>query len=176
LAQSGAFQYSLDLNTYKDKPRKFEGYNHLIYYLNTDNAVMVSKPTTTFFNKMVSFSYVFIFYYVIVLIFIAIRNFSRLGKDIDFNFKNKIQLSIIAVLFLSLFLVGGGTIYFSLEQYQKKQHDILSEKIQSVYIELDHLLAYLPNRISPDWKGDDYDNLNQLLISFRCFLFRYQPV
>jgi two-component system nitrogen regulation sensor histidine kinase NtrY len=63
-------------------------------------------------------------------------------------------------------LVGGGTIYFSIEQYQKKQHDILSEKIQSVYIELDHLLAYLPNRISPDWKGVDYDNLNQLLIKF----------
>jgi two-component system nitrogen regulation sensor histidine kinase NtrY len=166
LARSGTFQYSLDLNTYKDKPDKFEGYNHLIYNLNKDNAVMVSKPTTTFFNKLVSFSYVFIFYYLIVLIFIAIRNFSELGKNIEFNFRNKIQLSIIAVLFLSLFLVGGGTIYFSIEQYQKKQHDILSEKIQSVYIELDHLLAYLPNRISPNWKGDDFDNLNQLLIKF----------
>jgi signal transduction histidine kinase len=62
--------------------------------------------------------------------------------------------------------VGGGTIYFSIQQYQRKQHDLLSEKIQSVYIELDHLLAYLPNRISPNWKGDDYDNLNQLLIKF----------
>jgi two-component system, NtrC family, nitrogen regulation sensor histidine kinase NtrY len=166
LAQSGTFQYSLDLNTYKDKPAKFDGYNHLIYYLNKDNAVLVSKPTTTFFNNMVSFSYVFLFFYAIVLIFVAARNISKLGKDIEFNFKNKIQLSIIAVIFLSLFLVGGGTIYFSIEQYQKKQHDILSEKIQSVYIELDHLLAYLPNRISPDWKGVDYDNLNQLLIKF----------
>ena len=166
LAQSGTFQYSLDLNTYKDKPAKFDGYNHLIYYLNKDNAVLVSKPTTTFFNNMVSFSYVFLFYYAIVLIFVAARNISKLGKDIEFNFKNKIQLSIIAVIFLSLFLVGGGTIYFSIEQYQKKQHDILSEKIQSVYIELDHLLAYLPNRISPNWKGVDYDNLNQLLIKF----------
>ena len=166
LAQSGTFQYSLDLNTYKDKSPKFEGYNHLIYYLNKDNVVMVSKPTTTFFSKLVSFSYILLFYYVIVLVFIAIRNSSKLGKDIEFNFKNKIQLSIIAVIFLSLFLVGGGTIYFSIEQYQKKQHDILSEKIQSVSVELDHLLAYLPNRISPNWKGPDYDNLNQLLIKF----------
>jgi signal transduction histidine kinase len=166
LAQSGTFQYSLDLNNYKNKPDKFEGYNHLIYYVNKDNVVMVSKPTATFFDKLVSFSYIFLFYYMLVLIFVTIRNFSALGKEITFNFKNKIQLSIIAVIFLSLFLVGGGTIYFSIEQYQKKQHDILSEKIQSVYIELDHLLAYLPNRISPNWKGDDYDNLNQLLIKF----------
>jgi two-component system nitrogen regulation sensor histidine kinase NtrY len=166
LAQSGTFQYSLDLNTYKDKPEKFEGYNHLIYHLNKDNVVMVSKPATTFFNKLVSFSYIFLFYFVIVLIFISIRNFSKLGKDIEFNFKNKIQLSIITVIFLSLFLVGGGTIYFSIEQYQKKQHDILSEKIQSVYVELDHLMAYFQNGISPNWKGAGYDNLNQLLIKF----------
>jgi len=166
VTQSGTFQYSLDLNTYKNKPEKFEGYNHLIFLVNKDNAVMVSRPTATFFDRLVSFSYIFLFYYILMLIFVTIRNFSTLGKDITFNFKNKIQLSIIAILFLSLILVGGGTIYFSIQQYQRKQHDILSEKIQSVYIELDHLLAYLPNRISPNWKGDDYDNLNQLLIKF----------
>jgi two-component system nitrogen regulation sensor histidine kinase NtrY len=171
LAQSGSFQYSLDLNIYKDKSGQFEGYNHLIYYLNKDNVVMVSKPTTNFFNKMVSFSYIFLFYFVIVLVFIAIRNFSKLGRDIDFNFKNKIQLSIIGVIFLSLFLVGGGTIYNSIEQYQKKQHDILSEKIQSVYVELDHLMAYFQNRISPNWKGAGYDNLNQLLIKFSDVIY-----
>ena len=166
VTQSGTFQYSLDLNTYKNRPQKFEGYNHLLYYVNKDNVVMVSKSTATFFDKIVSFSYIFLFYYVLVLIFVSARNFSALGRDITFNFKNKIQLSIIAILFLSLILVGGGTIYFSIQQYQKKQHDILSEKIQSVYIEMDHLLAYLPSRISPNWKGDDYANLNQLLVKF----------
>lgn len=166
LAQSGAFQYSLDLNTYKNRTAKFGGFRHFIHYVNRDNVVMVSKPTTTFFDKLVSFSYIFIFYYVIIIIFIVIRDFSKLGRDIEFNFKNKIQFSITAIIFLSLLLVGGGTIYFSIEQYQKKQHDILSEKIQSVYIELDHLLAYFPERITPDWKGDGFDNLNQLLIKF----------
>jgi two-component system, NtrC family, nitrogen regulation sensor histidine kinase NtrY len=166
LAQSGTFQYSLDLKTYKERTAKFEGYNHLIYYLNKDNVVMVSKPTTTFFDQLVSFSYILIFYYIVILILYSIRNISKLGKDIRFNFKNKIQYSIIGVIFMSLILVGGGTIYFSIQQYQKKQHDILSEKIQSVYVELDHMLAYLRDGISPNWKGYDYDNLNQLLINF----------
>jgi hypothetical protein len=55
VAQSGTFQYSLDLMTYENSPEKFEGYNHLIYRVNKDNAVMVSKPAATFFDKLVSF-------------------------------------------------------------------------------------------------------------------------
>jgi two-component system, NtrC family, nitrogen regulation sensor histidine kinase NtrY len=166
LSQSGTFQYSLDLNTYKNKPSKFEGYYHLIHYINNDNVVMVSRPSTSFFNKLVSFSYIFLFYYAILLVFILGRILTRKGKDIEFNFKYKIQLSTFAVLFLSLLLIGGGTIYFSIEQYQKKQYDIMGEKIQSVYIELDRMLAYLPNRISSGWKNTEYDNLNQLLVNF----------
>jgi two-component system nitrogen regulation sensor histidine kinase NtrY len=163
ITQSGYFQYSFNLDTYKNKPERFEGYNHLIYYINKDNVVMVSKPTTSFFNNLVSFSYLVLFYFLILLIFLLVRNFSKLGKDIEFNFKNKIQLSIISVLFLSLILVGGGTVYFSIEQYQKKQYDMLSEKIQSVYNELDHFLAYQP-RLKSNMKGIDYDNLDQLMI------------
>jgi len=168
MAQSGTFQYSLDLNTYRNRPLNFGGYIHYISDLGRDNAVMVSRQRTTFFNNLVSFSYVFIFYYIIVIFFIVIRDFSKLGRDIEFNFKNKIQLSITALILLSLFLVGGGTIYFTITQYQKKQHDILSEKIQSVYAELDQLLAYFPERIPPDWRDEsgEYVNLNELLIRF----------
>ncbi len=164
MAQSGTFQYSLDLNTYRNKPSTFDNYVHYINYSGNDNAVMVSRPRTTFFNNLVSFSYIFIFFYVVVLFFILTRDFSKLGTEIEFNFRNKIQLSITALIFVSLFLVGGGTIYFTIEQYQRKQHDILSEKIQSVYVELDLLLAYFTERIPPDWSNDIYANLNQLLI------------
>jgi two-component system nitrogen regulation sensor histidine kinase NtrY len=163
ITRSGSFQYSHNLDTYKNKPESFEGYNHLIYYINKNNVVMVSKPTTSFFNNLVSFSYLFLFYFLILMIYILVRDFSKLGRDIEFNFKNKIQLSIISILLLSLILVGGGTIYFSIEQYQKKQHDILSEKIQSVYNEIDHLLAYQP-RLKSDMKGIDFNNLDQLMI------------
>jgi two-component system, NtrC family, nitrogen regulation sensor histidine kinase NtrY len=159
IAQSGSFQYSLKLDAYRGK----EGYNHLVYYISKDSVVIVSVPVVGFFDKLVSFSYLFLFFYFILLMYTLTNNFSRIGRDIHFNFKNKIQLSIVAVLFLSLLLVGGGTIYFSIQQYQKKQHDLLSEKIQSVYIELDHLLAY-ENKLHADLTGMEYDNLNQLLI------------
>ena len=146
IAQSGSFQYSLNFDTYRNMSNRldahnhlmyFDGYNHLIYYVNKNSVIMVSLPETLFFDKLVSFSYLFLFFYLILLLYTATNNFSKIGRNIDLNFKNKIQLSIIAVLFLSLLLVGGGTIYFSIMQYQKKQHDQLSEKIQSVYNDLD---------------------------------------
>lgn len=165
LAQSGSFQYSLNLNTYRNKASRFEGYNHLMYYLNKDSVVMVSVPTTSFFDKLVSFSYIFLLFYLILVVYLVTNNFSQLGRNLGFNFKSKIQLGIIAALFLSLILVGGGTIYFSIEQYQKKQHDLLSEKIQSVYVELDRQLAYL-QRLRPGIRGSGYNNLNQLLTNF----------
>jgi two-component system nitrogen regulation sensor histidine kinase NtrY len=127
ITQEGGYLYSLTLD---DKEKTFftaQGYDHRVFVIDEDNTIVVSKPSTTFFTRLVSFSYIFVFYYLLVLIFISIRYLATPEKSIIFNFKNKIQFSILSVLLLSLVLIGGGTIYFSIEQYKKKQYDILSE-------------------------------------------------
>jgi len=165
ISQEGSFQYSLTLDHYKQKKFSTQDYDHLLFDVDKDNAIIVSKVSTTFFTQLVSFSYIFVFYYLLVLIFISFRYLTTTEKSIEFNFKNKIQLSILSILLLSLILIGGGTIYFSVEQYKKKQYDILSEKIQSVYIEIDHKLAYV-TPLTASWSNESYDNLGQLLQKF----------
>ncbi|MBN1416197.1 MAG: GHKL domain-containing protein [Bacteroidales bacterium] len=165
IAQSGSFQYSLTLDYYKNKGFATQGYDHMIYTIDKNNAIIISRSSPTLFKRLVSFSYIFVFYYFLVLFFIIFRYFSSRERVVVFNFKNKIQFSILSVLLLSLLLIGGGTVYFSIEQYRKKQHDILSEKIQSVYIEIDHKLAYVTN-LTPGWSSENYHNLNQLLLKF----------
>jgi signal transduction histidine kinase len=165
IAQAGNFQYSLTFDYYKSKQFTDRGYDHMVFHIDHEYAIIVSKPTPTFFTRLVSFSYIFVFYYLLVVFYLFIQYVSKMGKGFEFNFKNKIQLSILSVLLLSLLLIGGGTIYFSVEQYRKKQHDILSEKIQSVYIEIDHKLAY-ETRLTTQWESDNYDNLGQLLLKF----------
>ncbi|HYX05156.1 MAG TPA: ATP-binding protein, partial [Bacteroidales bacterium] len=66
---------------------------------------------------------------------------------------------------LSLILVGSGTIFFSIQQYKNRHNEILSEKIQSVYIELVHKLEY-EQKLTPDWSDATYDNLDELLQKF----------
>ncbi len=170
IAQFGNFLYALKPEVYGETDQdysfvNFEDFDHLIYRIDKDNTIILSKPSVKFFNLLVSFSYIFAFYYLMVVSSLLIINLLKRNWKLEFNFKNKIQVSIISILFLSLILIGGGTIYFSIEQYKDKHDDNLREKIQSVYIELDHKLAY-EEKLSPNWAADKYDNLDQLLIKF----------
>jgi signal transduction histidine kinase len=65
------------------------------------------------------------------------------------------------ILFISLFFVGGGTIMYTYNQYEKGQIDILSEKLQSVLVEIEHKLSQYQdiNEVSSDY-------VNSLLVKF----------
>jgi len=166
LASSGDFRYSLNFSTYNFNSAytKFEGYEHYINVFANDNVIIISKPTVNFFDHLFSFSYIFLFFYLLALILISTRYFSKYGTRFAFNFISKIRLAIISILLLSLLFVGGGTIFLSIEQYKNQQHNNLSEKIQSVYIELDKVLA-TAQKLSDTWQGYGYENLNQFLIN-----------
>lgn len=184
ITQSGPFPYSLRSYTYGDFNYEFttiafDGYNHVIYAVDNENLIIISTPSATIFNWLVSFSYIFVFFYLLVSMILLFINLPFLKKRFESNFKNKIQFSIISILLLSLIFIGGGTIFFSISQYKNKHYDILSEKIQSVYIELDHKLRY-EKRLTPDWYSSQYGNLNQLLIKFSDVFYTdinlYNPV
>lgn len=175
ITQSGTFPYSLRSHTYGEfgdefTTVSFEGYDHVFYAINDENLIVVSTPSVTVFNLLVSLSYIFAFFYLLVSLILLFINLPFFKRRFESNFKNKIQFSIISILLLSLVFIGGGTIFFSISQYKTKHYDILSEKIQSVYIELDHKLRF-EKRLSPNWYSDQYDNLNQLLIKFSDVFF-----
>jgi nitrogen fixation/metabolism regulation signal transduction histidine kinase len=170
IAQTGNFHYSLTRDVYGKHKNEFsliryDGYDHLLYDVDNENTIVISKPTAGFFSMLITFSYIFLFYYILLLLALVIFNVYAFEKKYEFNFRNKIQVSIISILLLSLVLIGGGTIYFSIEQYQKKNYDNISEKIQSVNIELDHKLAF-EERLTNQWSSESYENLDQLLLKF----------
>jgi len=84
-----------------------------------------------------------------------------LQLSLKFGFKNKIQFSIISTITFSLLLLGGGTIYYNLKQFNSKNNSNIEEKIQSVIIELEHKLA-TENKLDEDM----YDYLTYLLVKF----------
>lgn len=175
ITQSGDFHYSLARDMYEEREQefsfiRFDEYDHLIYNIDNENAIILSKPSITVFNSLISFSYIFLFYYILLLLALVYFNLVKSERKIELNFKNKIQFSIISVLLLSLVLIGGGTIYFSLEQYRKKNYNYISEKLQSVYIELDHKLAFEEN-LSVNWSSESYENLDQLLQKFATVFY-----
>ncbi len=170
IAQSGDFEYSLSSFAYGNivdeyTHKTFEGYDHLLYMTDENNLIIISGPAITVFNLLISLSYITAFFYLLLGFILLIFSRKLLLDQFQYNFKNKIQFAIIAILLVSLLFIGGGAIFFSISQYKEKHYEILSEKIQSVYIELVHKLED-ERELTQEWHTPQYDNLNQLLMKF----------
>lgn len=171
VSHSGRYEYSLISKVFEENSGqtfstiKHNGFEHLVYQPNEDNLIIISKPIEMFIDYLVLFSYVFVFYYLIALLiaFLLVSQYRHINfRD---SLRNRIQFSVISILLVSLLLIAGSTTWFNIRKYNQTQSRIIEEKINSVYVELEHKLAY-EESLSNDWHSDKYDNLNQLLIKF----------
>jgi signal transduction histidine kinase len=69
---------------------------------------------------------------------------------------------MITMLSISLFFIGGATIYFNMLQFEKKQNDIIREKVQSVLNELENNLGE-EQELNTNWHNNKLNNLDELL-------------
>lgn len=170
LTKSGDYHYSLDLDVYKEhlidsEFSKYDGYNHYRSSIGDNQTLIISKKLPSFFDLLVTFSYLFVLYFTSLLLVVLLQNIRKLGKGIELNLKNKIHFSIISILLLSLILIGGGTVFFTIKAYESRHYESLSEKLRSVYVELDHKLAHY-DYLDLSWSTDTYESLDRLLIKF----------
>ena len=142
-----------------------EGYYHWISQPAQDNMIVLSKPKTTFFGYLLSFSYLFVAFYLVWLIITLIIIMPKRIKKGSLDLKSKIQISMVGTLVISFLLIGGGMSYFIIKQYSDSNRGTINEKIQSVLIELKHKLQQ-ENELTADWSGSDYPNLQALLVKF----------
>jgi signal transduction histidine kinase len=59
----------------------------------------------------------------------------------NFSFKYRIQVLLVFIVLSSLALFGGGTIYYIKQQFETKNKENISEKIQSVLIDIEDKLT-----------------------------------
>ena len=69
---------------------------------------------------------------------------------------------MIGMLSMSLLLIGGGTVYFNMVQFENKQNDNIREKVQSVVNELENHLGY-EQELNSNWHNNRFANLDELL-------------
>jgi signal transduction histidine kinase len=175
ITQSGDFSYSMRQDPYTNGSGEFEytiydGYEHLAYHLDDMNTVVVSNPQVSLLSTVITFTYIFVFFYLILSVNLLLVNIPFLRRSFQLNIKNKIQFTMIGILFLSLLLIGGGTILFSIRQYRERHFDSLGEKIQSVYIEVMHKLQFETD-LTAGWQAGGYSSLDELLQKFSNVFF-----
>lgn len=142
---SGGYPYALDQSVYQQNKDEFsvfqeQDYDHLLYRTG-QNAVLVSFPTVKFYNVVISFTYIFLFLLFLVTALLILGNRFTPIIDFQFNIRNKIVYSLITLLLVSLIIIGGATVFYTYQQYERTQNDLLAEKMQSVLIEIEHKLS-----------------------------------
>lgn len=145
--------------------KKLNGFNHLVYQVNSKDLIIISYPKVGFFEVLITFSWIFLFYLAITTVISVFTNLPLLQKAFKPDFKNKIQFAIMSVLFSSLIFIGGGTIIFSIRQYNNRHLETLQEKMRSLNVEI---LQKIGNegQINAAWQSFPYANLNALLMKF----------
>ncbi|HEY4786338.1 MAG TPA: ATP-binding protein [Bacteroidales bacterium] len=169
ISQFGKFSYNLSSKFYTKGNGEYTvmrsgGQNHLIYRPGKDSLIVLSSPALTLLDLMVFFSYTFVVYFLIITIVLLIINLPLVRNVLEPSFKNNIQYSMMLLLFISLILIGTGTLLFNKRQYYKKHNEIISEKLQSISTQLLQSLDR-EQKIDSHWRLYPYNNLNDLLIN-----------
>jgi signal transduction histidine kinase len=169
ITQNGEFPYRRSSQYYTEGKEMFEritldGYDHTVYNVDDRNTIIVGNPTVTLIDSLISFSYVFAFNFLLLAFVYLMATVRVLKPAFNWNFKNRIQYTMVGVLFMTFILICTGTIYFIIQQYRDKHNDNLRNTMRSVYIELVHKLEYEEDL--RNWSSEDYYNLDELLRKF----------
>lgn len=145
VSASGEYNYRVNTTLYRDNQERFsfedyKDHNHLIYRVDDRTLVVVSVKKLTFFDEVTVFSYVFALFGLGLLLLLYIQN-PKVIQPGFFNHLNvKVQLLSTGIILVALLSFGIATRFYIENQLHEKNQSILSEKIQSVLIELDDIL------------------------------------
>jgi signal transduction histidine kinase len=133
--------------------------------LNPNDEVVISRPSVRILDYLISFSYLFVFLYILWFVINLAIHFPKGPRLPVLVLKQRIQLTIIAVLMISLMVIGGGITYYVIRQYQQSNLKLIEEKSKTLLTDLQYKLGMEPE-LKPDWRDDSYRNLEELLLKF----------
>jgi signal transduction histidine kinase len=139
--RSGRYQYELSLIIEKDQEQEFSfftknNYVHCGYSAAPDNYIIVSTRLLSFSDRLESFPYLFLIIYLIGLLFMGVNTRALQLRRTQWDFRKRIQFSLVSLLLGALLIVGGGVITYNYIQFKNNIKNGLNEKMRSVSAEL----------------------------------------
>jgi two-component system, NtrC family, nitrogen regulation sensor histidine kinase NtrY len=140
--QTGNYNYYLTSAPYEEYFRslkgmrfaEFDNYSHLFYRFGNNGLIIVSTPSQGVLVFITLFSYVFTFFSMLfLLVYLKVR-WIRSGFHLEFNFKSRIQLTVVALVVSTIIIIGGSTVTYILKNYEQAQNIRINEKINNVLV------------------------------------------
>ena len=141
-------------------------YNHLYFKSDNDTTYLISINKPGLLEILTPFSYIFIFYSLLLIFLLLLFNKPRFNQFSKLNFRKRLQITIVSLIVASFVFVGAGSLYYIISLNNDKNHTIISEKAQSVLIELEHKLA-AKNTLTADMEP----YLSEILYKFSLVFF-----
>lgn len=167
IISTGDYSYTKTDAEYLDKNTDYRSfrtdkYQHVLYK-NRNVTVIISRPALTFLDLIISFAYLFAFIILFSSLILAFIRKPVFRSPFGFNFREKLQMSFIAILVISFTLIGIVVASFSIRQSRNKHYENVKEKLNSVYIELENRISSDPNVLT-GLKNSDFSSLNGTLV------------
>lgn len=166
----GDFAYNTYLSFTKDFQLEtffnYENYRHFVVHFSTDNYLIISREETRTTMKIVAFSIIFILLSIISIIIYLIIYARKAFYLFRLNFKTRLQTFVIATLTLTFVLMAVTTLIYIEDNSREDLEKQLTEKTNSVLIELQHKLSTVT-----DLQSQDTDFLHKLLRKFSLVFF-----
>jgi signal transduction histidine kinase len=166
----GDYPYSTNFERYADEEAgTFFDHNNFAHYISridADEYLIISREEESLIEIVAPFSYLLLFFTFFILIFLFMVSFPFTRLHLGLNFRNRLQLYIIALIIISFIFVGYISVSYIINLNSTKNDQILREKTHSVLIELEHKLSGAEH-ITPDME----DYLSNLLIKFSQVFF-----
>ncbi|MCB0396572.1 MAG: GHKL domain-containing protein [Flavobacteriales bacterium] len=145
----GDFPYNLTVSSFLKNPKDgvtllMGGYRH-VFKVTGDQVTVVSGKQKQFLDHSSLFSYLFVFLSLFAALLATVGFLPLEINLMALNFKNRIQLYIMLILFFALTVVGAGTIYYINQQYNTANYQNIRERINSVLIEMENKLGDSPD-------------------------------
>ncbi|MBK7215287.1 MAG: GHKL domain-containing protein [Bacteroidales bacterium] len=157
----GKFFYNTEYhNNRKVKYFNYSGYSHLVHPIDNKTTLLLSLEKPGLSDLVAPFSFIFFLLLILLVILMTVT-----GKMLKFrlqsaSFRFRLQVFMVILTLTASILIGGVTIFYLNQLNYNKNKDIVSEKINTILVELENRFGK-----SDSFDNGNWDGLNDALLS-----------
>lgn len=140
----GNYVYGLSSKDFPKGREEFQrtelnGYDHLIYRINSDSLLIVSKPREGVFSLLTLFSWLFTAMLTIAFLLFLLSYMIRPASLMQVNLTGRIQSSVLFLVVLSFVLIGAGTTIYINRKYVQDQKKSIGDQVNALWFRISEL-------------------------------------
>jgi len=110
ITHQGDFRYNMTGDIFQTGTSDYhtvytDGMEHIVYRPDENNIIVLSSKSPKPGDIIINFSYIFIFFFIVVSFCLLIYNLSAIRRGFQWNFRYKIQYSMIAIMMISFAVI-----------------------------------------------------------------------